>query len=70
MEETKKILITVGSGLVSFWVFILWMVMAMTMGILLMVDWIYKVWTKRRITWIQHVSDWVGRFFTNPFGTR
>lgn len=67
MKTLKNIVITVGSGIVSFMYIIIWTMIFAVTGILMMVDFIHNTWTKRRIPWITAITDAWADMFAHPF---
>lgn len=67
METLKNIVITVGSAIVSFMYIFIWTMIFCITGVLLLIDFIHKIWTKRRIKWIEVVTDGWAELFAHPF---
>lgn len=67
MKTLKNILITVGSGIVSFMYIILWTMIFAITGVLMMVDFIHNLWTGRRVNWIEGIMDGWAELFAHPF---
>ena len=67
LKQLKKIAITIGTGFVSFWFIIIWTMIFAVTGVLMLVDWVHKVWTDRRIPWIEVVMDGWADLFDHPF---
>lgn len=70
LKTIKNILLTVGSGIISFTYIFIWTILFAVTGVLLMVDWIHTLWTERRIPWIKKVMDGWSELFSRPFGNK
>lgn len=70
METLKNVALTVGSGIVSFMFIIIWTMIFCITGVLMLIDWVHKIWTKRRIPWITTVMDGWAELFAHPFSKR
>ena len=67
LKTLKRVAITIGSAFVSFWFLCIWTVIFAVTGVLMLIDWIHKVWTDRRIPWIVVVMDGWADLFDHPF---
>ena len=67
MDTFKKVMMTVGSGIISFVYLFIWLILFGIAGVLMMVDWIHWIWTRRRIAWIKIVMDGWRDLFDHPF---
>ncbi len=67
MKTLKNVAITVGSGIISFMYIIIWTMIFAITGVLMMVDFIHNIWTRRRIPWITAVTDAWSEMFAHPF---
>lgn len=67
MKTLKNVAITVGSGIVSFMYIVVWTMIFAVTGILMMVDFIHNIWTRRRIPWIAAITDAWADMFAHPF---
>ena len=66
-KKIKQVFLTVGSAMLSFWFLWIWTIIFAVTGVLLMVDWIHRIWTDRRIPWIKKVTDGWSKLFDHPF---
>lgn len=67
MRKVLNIVLTVGLGVLSFWIILIWMIVLAVVCILLLVDLIHFIWTKRRIPWIEAVLNGWSDFLRYPF---
>ncbi len=65
--KVRNIVISVLTGIFWFWVIIMWTLMASVVGVIMIVDFIHKLWTNRRINWIQNITDGLSKAFKSPF---
>ena len=65
--KVRNIVISVLTGIFWFWVIIMWTLMAAVVGVIMIVDFIHKLWTNRRINWIRSVTDGLSKAFKSPF---
>lgn len=70
MKKIKQVLLTIGSAMLSFWFLWIWTIIFAVTGVLLMVDWIHRIWTDRRIPWIEKVTNGWSELFDHPFSSK
>ena len=67
LKTVLKVVMTIGMGLISFWLMIFGALLAMPAVVLGIVDCVHYIWTGRRIPWIEFVMNGWADLLRYPF---